>query len=87
MSFYQVDMLDLPMPAGQITMLLKARCSGDESDNDSEPECGPSVSRASCMYWDHHLDQHLVFLQPLSCNEHVHYDASVFGMPLPDAIF
>jgi hypothetical protein len=87
MSFYQVDALDLPVPAGQIAMLLKARRSGDESDDDSEPECGPSVSRASCTYWDRHLGRRLVFLQPLSRNEHVHYDASVFGMPLPDATF
>ena len=86
-SFYEVDTLDIPVLEGLTAMLLKSRRSGDDSDDDSDLECGPSTSYASRTYWDRHLGRRLVFLRPLARNENVHYDSSVFGIPIPDITF
>ena len=85
-SFYETDAPDIPVPNGQTAMLLKSRRSGDESD-ESDDECGPSLSHTSRTYWDRHLGHRLVFLRPLARNENMHYDSSVFGIPLPDITF
>jgi hypothetical protein len=86
-SFYEVDTLDIPVLEGLTAMLLKSRRSGDDSDDDSDLECGPSTSYASRTYWDRHLGRRLVFLRPLARDENVHYDSSVFGIPIPDITF
>ena len=83
-SFYETDGLDIPAPDGRTAMLLKSRQSGDESDDESDVECASYTSRT---YWDRLLGRRLVFLRPLPRNENVHYDSSVFGIPLPDLTF
>lgn len=84
--FYESDEPGMPVPEGHTAMVLKSKRSGEESDldEDSEPECGPSTFGRSRTYWDRHRHRRLTFLQPLPRNAQVSYDASLYGIPLPD---
>ena len=82
-NFYESNEPGLPVPDGHTAMLLKSKRSGEESDEDSEPESGSSVYGRR-TYWDRHRHRRLTFLQPLPRISLVHYDALVYGIPLPD---
>jgi hypothetical protein len=83
-NFYESNEPGLPVPDGHTAMLLKSKRSGEESDEDSEPESGSSTYGRTRTYWDRHHHRCLTFLQPLPRIALVHYDASVYGIPLPD---